>query len=581
MNKPLRFVDQLGIYVRVALSLAIGGCLLVTPKAQAGWTALSTTAPDSVDLMILLPDGTVMAADAYTSGGSYGIAWYRLTPDGAGHYVNGAWTTRAPATYTRLWCSTAVLQNGKVIVAGGEYGTGGSTAELYDPISDSWSNVTVPAGSITTGTFADGTNKGFRDSMCAVLPNGNVIIAPNYPTTANATLIYDYNANSLSVGPAYLASQNEAGWVKLPDGSILTVNKQSLNAERFIPSQNKWISDANVPVALFDSFGAEEGPAFLLPNSKVIFFGGNGNTAIYTPSGTTNNGSWVTGPSIPSGQAMADAGGCMMVNGKILIAVATAPSGSSSALMWPPPVYFYEYDYASGATGSYTQVASPTGGLSDNIPSYQAIMLALPDGNVLYSDFSSQLYVYTPTSGPLAAGKPTIYNVTPNSDGSYHVTGTLFNGISQGAAYGDDAQMDTDFPLIRLTDGGGNVSYARPYNWSDNTVMTGGTTVSTEFTGQAFGLFPGNYSLQVVANGIASDPVSFTGPVWVDFAYAGFFQFGTYDLPDKTLAGGISQVASGGTINIKPGTSTETFTKITKAMEIRAYGGPVKIGAGH
>jgi hypothetical protein len=307
---------------------------------------------------------------------------------------------------------------------------------------------------------------------------------------------------------------------------------------------------------------------------------GYGHTAIYTPSGTTNVGSWVQGPDIPSGRAMPDAAACMMVNGKILLAAAQAPDAGTE---FYAPTYFYEYDYTVGATGSFAQVASPTGGLSDNIKSYQAIMLALPDGNVLYSDFSRQLYVYTPTSGPLAAGKPTIYGVTPNGDGSYHVTGTLFNGISEGASYGDDAQMDTDYPLIRLTDSGGNVSYARSYNWSSTSVMTGGTTVSTEFTGQGFGIFPGNYSLQVVANGIASDPVAFSGPVWVDFTYTSFFgfYFGTYNYPYNTMASGISAVTSGGTINIKPGTSTETFPNITKAMEVRAIGGAAKIGAGH
>ena len=139
MENYTRFFVRPAIFKRAAIILAVCGCVLATQHAQAGWTALSTSAPDNVELMLLLPDGTVMAANAYTSDGDYGNAWYRLTPDSAGHYVNGAWTTRAAATYTRLWCSSQVLQNGKVFVAGGEYGTGGNTAELYDPVADSWS----------------------------------------------------------------------------------------------------------------------------------------------------------------------------------------------------------------------------------------------------------------------------------------------------------------------------------------------------------------------------------------------------------------------------------------------------------
>ena len=50
--------------------------------------------------------------------------------------------------------------------------------------------------------------------------------------------------------------------------------------------------------------------------------------------------------------------------------------------------------------------------------------------------------------------------------------------------------------------------------------------------------------------------MSFNGPVWVDFNYGGFLQFGTFVFPDKTLALGVSTVPAGGTINIKPGNST-------------------------
>ena len=63
-------------------------------------------------------------------------------------------------------------------------------------------------------------------------------------------------------------------------------------------------------------------------------------------------------------------------------------------------------------------------------------------------------------------------------DGSFHLTGTLLNGISQGAAYGDDAQMDSNYPLVRAADGTGNVYYLRTFNWSSTGVQTGNTVVS-------------------------------------------------------------------------------------------------------
>ena len=206
-------------------------------------------------------------------------------------------------------------------------------------------------------------------------------------------------------------------------------------------------------------------------------------------------------------------------------------------------------------------------------------MLDLPNGEILFTDGGSQLYVYNPDGSPLSAGQPTIYNITQNGNGSLHITGTLFNGISQGAAYGDDAQMDSNYPLVTFTDGSGDVSYGRTYNWSATSVSTGFLEVSTECAPPSF-LVPGNYSVRVIANGNASAPFGYYGPEWVNFSYNGFIQFGSFIFPWNTLASGVSAVASGGTINIISGSSTETMT-ITKAMSINAVNGSAVIGIGH
>ena len=154
----------------------------------------------------------------------------------------------------------------------------------------------------------------------------------------------------------------------------------------------------------------------------------------------------------------------------------------------------------------------------------------------------------------------------------------MLNGISEGANYGDDVQMDSNYPLVRLTDGSGNVYYARTYNWSSTSVQNG-NVVSTEVAIPVT-LPAGFYNLVVVANGIASDPISYYAPIWVDFTYFSFFNlyFGTYVFPYRFLADGISAVAVGGTISIKNDFhSPETMT-ISKPMTIRAYGSPTTIG---
>jgi hypothetical protein len=474
---------------RFAWLLVAGGLLWSGPKTMGGtWTPLVHYAPGGIGTMLLLTDGTVMAQN-----GS-GAAWCRLTPDIHGSYVNGTWSSLAPMNYTRLYGSSDVLRDGRVFIAGAEYGTGTNSAEVYDPASNTWTPTPPPpAGQIM-----------FYDSVSKILPNGNVLVAPVEAATYGGTVIYNATANTWSAGPGLFRGgyQDEASWVKLPDDSILTIDPFGTNSERYIPSLNRWINDANVPVSLYDPYGYELGAAFLLPDGRAFYLGATGNTALYTPSGGTNMGTWQAGPVIPNSQATPDAPAAMMVNGRILCAVSPTPTSGNH---FPTPTSFYEYDPVGN---SFAQVNGPTGATDSSAP-YVMRMLDLPDGTVLFTDYGSLLYVYQPSGSPLAAGKPAITGITTNADGSYHLTGTLLNGISEGAAYGDDAQMNSNYPLIRMTNSTGNVYYARTFNWSSTGVMTGSTPESTDFTVPA-GLAPGTYSLVVVANGNSSDPMSFT-----------------------------------------------------------------------
>jgi hypothetical protein len=266
---------------------------------------------------------------------------------------------------------------------------------------------------------------------------------------------------------------------------------------------NQWIDDGTLPVSLYDSIGGELGASILLPSGKAFFLGSTGHTALYAPTGGTNPGTWAAGPDIPNGLGTPDAPAAMMMNGKILCAVSpqlyTDPNGT---VVFPAPTSFYEYDPVAN---SFTPVNTPSGS-TENYACYITNMLDLPDGNVLFSNFD-KLYIYQPAGPPLAAGKPTISSITPNGAGSYHLVGARLNGISEGAAYGDDGQMASNYPIVRLS-AGGNVYYARTYNWSSTGVMRGDTPVTTEFSLPS-ALPPGAYSLVAVANGISSDPVSF------------------------------------------------------------------------
>jgi hypothetical protein len=538
---------------------------VLADNANAGfWTPLANTAPGGVETMLLLSDGTVMAQKAETN--AITTTWYRLTPGANGSYTNGTWTTRTSMHYSRLYYASAVLQDGRVFFAGAEYGNGNTTSEVYNPVSDSWSIIPVPAGLINNPV-------GFADSGSKILADGTVLVFPGNPATPGRTVIFNPFSNTLSLGPSLYrgGDEAEASAVKLPDDSVLVLDSGSTLSERYIPGSGTFINDSSSPVALYDPVAYELGPAFLLPNGKAVFFGSTGHTALYTPTGNTSPGNWVAGPDFVNGQGMPDAPGCMMVNGTILCATSPTPTAGNPLAS---PTSFYEYDYTVGATGGFTQVASPTGGFTDSGPSFPRRMLALPDGTVLYSDSGNQLYTYTPSGPPLAAGKPTISSVAMNADGTLHLTGTLFNGISEGANYGDDAQMDSNYPLVRFTDTSGHVRYGRSYNWSNTGVMKTNLTVTTECTVPA-GASLGD-SIQVVANGIASDGLSFTVTSLNDSGPGSLRQIISYAGNGMTIT--LATNLSGQAITL---TSGELMISNNLAIDASALPGGITINGDH
>ncbi len=475
---------------------------LLFPKSyfsQIGtWSQVVTIAPyASGGVMLLMTDGTVLVKTNGGGGDGIGNIWSRLTPDIHGSYANGSWSLVPPMNDTRLYFSSRILRDGRLYIAGGEYGTGKAHAEIYDPLFDYWliTNPLNPGDSIS-------------DANSELLPDGRVLQALVESTTFGykGNVIYDPKTNQYTPAPACHNSHDESSWVKLPDNSILFVDLGATSSERYIPSLNQWLVDATVPLNLYDPYAYETGGAFMLPNGQAFFIGGSGKTAYYTPSGTPAHGTWTAGPNVPNNNGAVDAAAAMMANGKLLCAFSPTPSSNVIDSMYKSPTYFYEFDYT---TNTFTSVPAPDGSSNIDAACYTTNMLDLPDGTVLYStQGSSQYYIYTPNGIALTSGKPTINTITQKTCDSLRLTGTLFNGISEGAGYGDDWQMATNYPIVRLTNGT-NVYYAHTYNWNSDGIQRG-SLADTTYCTLPIGLPHATYSLVVTANGISSDPINFT-----------------------------------------------------------------------
>ncbi len=264
-----------------------------------------------------------------------------------------------------------------------------------------------------------------------------------------------------------------------------------------------WSSAGSTVVQLWDSCGGsggasyEVGPAVLRPDGTVFATGANGCGAGHTAIYNVSKGTWAAGPNFTGTFDVADGPAALETNGNVLVFASPGVYGLNGA--------FFEWN---GTT--LTATVNPPGASGDS--SYYGHLLELPTGQLLFTDFSSDVEVFTPSGTYQSSWQPTVTNFpsTIVRGKTYGIAGTQFNGLSQGGAYGDDFQDASNYPLVRVTNTAtGHIFYAHTHNHTSMGVATRSKLVGTHFevptTAET-----GASTLEVVANGIPSNPVSVT-----------------------------------------------------------------------
>jgi N-acetylneuraminic acid mutarotase len=364
------------------------------PNPHAGHTAT------------LLPDGKVLIAGGYVTTNFDEV---RTATSEIYDPVTGVWTSTANSLATARDAHTAtLLQNGKVLVAGGFGSNLLSSAELFDPATRTWS---------TTGSM----RSNHLSHTASMLPDGRVLVAGGQSgssTVATAEIYNPANGTWTLISPMLSRRQNHSATL-LPNGTLLVAGGSYLltsyaTAEIYNPATGLWSSAGTMPNSHIGH------TATLLPNGKVLIAAGfviSGFDSIpiaaselYDPL----NGSWFSGANMVAPRAEHTA--TLLPSGKILLAGGTPDQ--SGVITNGAEIY----DTVSGTTTNTGDMVFARS---------QHLATLLPNGKVLVvcgqpGGHTNSAELYDPDSGA--------WTLTPPMPIQFCMTTTLLtNGLVFGS----------------------------------------------------------------------------------------------------------------------------------------------------
>jgi N-acetylneuraminic acid mutarotase len=200
-----------------------------------------------------------------------------LSAAGARAKPDAAWNVTGSMSIGRFSFAATVLQNGKVLVAGGvpPGGSATSSVDLYDPAT----RIFTPTGNMHKARF------GFSATR---LQNGKVLVAGGGTDTEAATAtaeIYDPTTGTWSITGSMKEGRQIQSAVLLGDGSVLVTGGNIartpcadvcvttiLESELYSPSTGQWkvVGEMTIPRSFFTTT--------LLPSGTALAVGGRVHT---------------------------------------------------------------------------------------------------------------------------------------------------------------------------------------------------------------------------------------------------------------------------------------------------------------
>ncbi|HSJ56616.1 MAG TPA: kelch repeat-containing protein, partial [Anaerolineae bacterium] len=180
-----------------------------TSVAPGAWSPTGSMGmPRVAHTATLLPDGRVLVVGGAASTGPEPVVLASAELyDSAG----GTWSPTAPMSLPRGGHTATLLQDGRVLVAGGDGDPASwASAEIYDPVTETWSST----GALQVGRALH---------SATLLQDGRVLVAGGIASDRSSTELYDPATGTWSQTGSLTTGRDSHTATLLPDGRVLVV----------------------------------------------------------------------------------------------------------------------------------------------------------------------------------------------------------------------------------------------------------------------------------------------------------------------------------------------------------------------
>ena len=314
----------------------LSGSTELYDPATGTWTFTGTMTTNRQEhTATVLTNGMVLVA------GGEATVGFNLKPIATAELYNpntGAWTATGSMTTNRFEHSATLLKNGKVLVEGGTATStstlnGGTSAELYDPVSGTWS---------ATGSMFFGADENLPATL---LPDGEVLVAGGGIGVSgyNPAQIYNPDTGEWTVAGSIRGGSALSGntLTVLANGKVLLAGNSLGSFGGLIDAPSAQLYDPNTAWKATGSLNIGRYAGYtmtLLTNDEVLIAGGGGYTGVGSGAELYNstNGVWTPTGDMAGPRKYHTA--TLLKNGEVLVAGGEDDNGNvlSSVELYDP-----------------------------------------------------------------------------------------------------------------------------------------------------------------------------------------------------------------------------------------------------